>query len=67
MCCHAETHHPMGNWDKHHIRHGINCGCGIGPQFLSKKKKIEALKKYLAQLREQVEDVEAYIAELQKK
>ena len=44
------------------------CGPGSGHQgyFLSKKKKIEMLKKYADSLKEKIEDIEAYIEELSK-
>ena len=49
--------------------HGMMGCCGPamhGPMrhFMSKKKQIEALEKYVERLREEVEDIEAYIAEL---
>ena len=65
MCC--TPHNP----------HGANkemgamqcCGpttCGPMHGFWSKKKRVEALEKYLEQLREQVQDIEEYITELRK-
>ena len=66
MNCHDETSFARGHMGMHHGM-GMCCGHGIGSHFLSKKKKIEALKQHLANMRERVEDIEAYIAELQKK
>jgi hypothetical protein len=34
--------------------------------FWSKKKNVQALEKYLERLREEVQDIEEYIAELRK-
>ena len=63
MCCTPHKHHE----GKH--LHGMMGCCGPamhGPMrhFMSKKKQIEALEKYVERLREEVEDIEAYIAEL---
>lgn len=52
MCNNPQTHHGKGN-----------C-CGCGPQFLSKKKKIEHLNQHLTNLKERVKDIEDYIVEL---
>ena len=42
-------------------------GMGHKSHFLSKKKKVEMLQKHVDGLKEQIEDIEAYIAELKEK
>lgn len=42
-------------------------GMGSKPHFLSKKKKVEMLQKHVDGLKEQIEDIEAYIAEIKEK
>ncbi len=49
-----------------HSNQPSQCCCGTGPQFLSKKKKIEMLSKCMEGLQEKATDIKDYIAELQK-
>jgi tRNA G26 N,N-dimethylase Trm1 len=62
MCCGHTAHHGK----KH--GHGGSCGCGghVGPVFWSKKRKIKMLEEMLAELREEVKDIEELIDELKK-
>ena len=66
MCCTPNRHHG----DK---MMGMNAGCchghgmfGQNSMFWSKRKMMRALQKYLDNLKEEVKDVEDYMAELQK-
>lgn len=65
MNCHGEIPFARGHMGKHHGS-GMCCEHGTGSYFMSKKKKIEALKQYLVKMQERIEDIEAYIAELEK-
>jgi hypothetical protein len=63
MCCTPHMHQ-----EGKHIHAMVDC-CGPalhGPMrhFMSKEKQKEALEKYVERLREEVEDIEAYIKEL---
>lgn len=60
MCTHTGFHGGAG--------HGAGCGCSCNHQgvFLSKKKKVEALKKHLSLLEERAEDLREYIKEIEK-
>jgi hypothetical protein len=63
-CCESgSTHHHVGRYHKF----SDGCSHGLSPHFLSKKKKVEALKQYLAEMHEKAKDIEAYIIELEKK
>ena len=42
------------------------CSCHGGMNFMSKEKKIAALKEHIAHLNEKKEDIEAYIKELEQ-
>ena len=42
-------------------------GMGSKPHVWSKKKKIEMFQKYVDGLKEEIEDIEAYIAEIKGK
>lgn len=41
------------------------CSCGRQGSFLSKKKRMEALKKHLASLEERTEDLREYLKEIE--
>ncbi len=60
MCNHMDFHGEAGN------KMGCGCSCGRQGAFLSKKKKVEALKKHLASLEERAEDIREYIKEIEK-
>ena len=64
MCCNTQSH--QSNVDCHSSHHGIQCGCGSGSQFLSKKKRIDMLSRCKESLQERARDIEDYIAELKK-
>jgi hypothetical protein len=62
MCC--KGHHQQGlePWGGGHSQ---RCGCGMhSPPFLSKTKRIEALKKHAEHLKEKAQDIENHIDEL---
>jgi hypothetical protein len=40
------------------------CACMAKPEFLSKKKKIEALNRHLSDLEDRADDIREYIKEL---
>lgn len=54
---------------KHMTTEDCCCGSGHGHhgQFLSKKKKIEMLRKHADALKEKIEDIEEFIKELEGK
>jgi hypothetical protein len=66
MCCKAERQHAFGNCGSQR-GHFPGCGMGHGPQFLSKKKKIQLLKEQADELRERAKDIDDYIDELKEK
>ncbi len=66
MCCTPDRYH-VNNMT------GMNAGCchghgmfGQKPMFWSKRKEIRLLQKHLDHLKEEVKDIEDYMAELQK-
>ena len=63
MCCQTEGQHGYGTFGGRHVS---SCGYGMGPHFLSKKKRIELLNQHLDGLRERAKDIEDYIAELKE-
>lgn len=67
MCCHTERHRGVHSW---HRPHFCDCGCDeppfMRPRFLTRKQRIEALEQRLAELREEVNGVEAHIAQIKK-
>jgi hypothetical protein len=64
MCCKGHHQSGHGPWVG---GHGQRCGCGMySSPFLSKKKKIEILKKHQAHLKEKIQDIEDYIEELKQ-
>lgn len=64
MCC---TPHPQHKGM--HTEHGVS-GCCCSPHSMlhphSKKHKIKMLKKYLERLKDETQDIEEYISELEK-
>lgn len=66
MCCQTGRHHAFGNCGFHHSNRHFP-GCGPGPHFLSKKKKIQLLEEHAEDLRERAKDIEDYLNELKEK
>ncbi|THB81745.1 MAG: hypothetical protein D3926_00560 [Desulfobacteraceae bacterium] len=75
MCCqstqshshHAGSGQSCGCHGPHKLQTpGCRCGCGI-QGFMSKKKKIQALKGVQAHLEDRLDDIKEYIKELEKK
>ena len=62
MCCHSEQRHGHSDRCGHYANHYT---CGTGTRFLSKKKRVELLKEHLDRLREEVQDMEDYISEIE--
>ena len=64
MLLHATPMHG-----RRHMKMGMCCPPGMGGPmhgFFSKRRMIRQLEAYLDQLKEEIEDVEEYIAELKK-
>lgn len=64
MCCTPPRHHGMKMMES-----GACCCQGMHgqkPMFWSKRKEIRLLQKHLDHLKEEVKDIEDYMAELQK-
>lgn len=59
MCIKDNLFHGMEGYHTH------SCSCKMKTNFLSKKKRTEALKQLLAELQERADDVREYIKELE--
>jgi uncharacterized protein YcaQ len=67
MCCTTGSHQGFQRWVH---QNACFCGCDdppyLRPRFMTKKQRIVKLENHLAGLRDEVEAVEAHIAQIKK-
>ena len=67
MCCHTNRHHGFQRRGPQMV---CDCGCDeppyARPRFMTKKQRIEALERHLADLQEEVKAVKEHIAHIKK-
>lgn len=67
MCCHTTLHHGFQRRGPQMV---CDCGCDeppyARPRFMTKKQRIEALERHLADLQEEAKAVKEHIAHIKK-